>query len=273
MIDESQTWTPPLPPPPPENVVSYPDKPHWGPLAGIGVWLFSIAMVVIIPLAGMAVWFGIYVAKGNPIPATPEAINAWVTTEVSGLIQVLGNVPAHLITLALCWYVATGRGKVPFGVALGWRWEGYSLRAKIGYVCFVIAGVFAVLYFLTRVMPPPEETAFDKLLKISPSVRIAVALMAVLSAPIVEEVVYRGVLFAGLVKKLGGVPTIIVVTLLFAGVHFPQYLESLQGIIGLTFLSLVITIVRAQTRSIFPCILIHLIYNTIGAIEILRMKG
>ena len=277
MMDESSTinepsaWAPP--PLPPEQVVSYPDNPHWGPLAAIGTWFFSVVMIIFIPLAGLLVWLGIYVSRGNPMPVTPEEITAWATTEVAGLIQVLGNIPAHLITLGLCWMIATNRRKVPFGVALGWKWEGFSPLAKVIYLVSVIVGVFAVIIFLSLVLPPPEETAFDKLLKISPSVRISVAVMAVLSAPIVEEVVYRGILFGGLVKKIGKVATIIVVTMLFAGVHFPQYLESIQGLVGLTFLSLVITTVRAQTRSIFPCIMIHLIYNSIGVIEILRYKG
>lgn len=271
MMNEPPVWAPP--PPPPEQVVSYPDNPHWGPLAAIGTWLFSVVLIIFIPLAGLLVWLGIYVSRGNPMPTTPEEITAWAMTETAGLIQVLGNIPAHLITLGLCWMIATRRGKVPFGVALGWKWEGFSLPAKIVYVFSVIAGVFVFLFFISLVLPPPEETAFDKLLKISPSVRISVAIMAVLSAPIVEEVVYRGIVFGGLVKKIGRVATVIVVTMLFAGVHFPQYLESIQGLVGLTFLSLVITTVRAQTRSIFPCIVIHLIYNSIGVIEILRYKG
>jgi uncharacterized protein len=271
MIEESSTWAPP--PPPPEKVVSYPDKPHWGPLAAIGIWLFSVAMVIIIPLAGLLVWLGIYVSRGNPIPATPEDITAWSTTEVAGLIQVLGNIPAHLITLGVCWLVATNRGQIPFKAALGWKWEGYSAIAKVGYLLSVIVGVFAFTALLSLVLPPPRETVFDKLLKISPSVRISVAIMAVVSAPIVEEVVYRGILFAGLLKKIGTVPAILVVTMLFAGVHFPQYLESVVGLVGLTFLSLVITTVRAQTKSIFPCVMIHLLYNTIGAIEILSIRG
>lgn len=270
IIEESSTLAPP---PPPEGVVSYPDKPHWGPIAGIGAWLFSVAMVIVIPLGGLLVWLGIYIARGNPIPATPDEITAWSTTEVAGLIQVLGNIPAHLITLAACWLIATNRGQIPFKVAMGWKWEGYSVAAKIVYLISIIIGVFVFNALLSLVLPPPRETVFDKLLKISPSVRISVAIMAVVSAPIVEEVVYRGILFAGLVKKIGTVPTIIVVTMLFAGVHFPQYFESVQGLVGLTFLSLVITTVRAQTRSIYPCVMIHLIYNTIGAIEILSLKG
>ncbi|HKG22825.1 MAG TPA: CPBP family intramembrane glutamic endopeptidase, partial [Blastocatellia bacterium] len=253
--------------------VSYPDKPHWGPLAAIGTWLFSIATIILIPIAGLAVYFGIYVWQGNQPPTTPQDIEAWLTTETTGLIQVLANIPAHLITLAFCWLIATNRGRIPFKVALGWKWEGFSPIAKIVYLCSIVAGVFVFLLFLSFVLPPPRETSLDKLLKISPAIRISVAIMAVVSAPIVEEVVYRGIMFGGLVKKIGRVPTILVVTMLFAGVHFPQYFESLQAIVGLTFLSLVITTVRAQTRSILPCVLIHLLYNGIGALEILARKG
>ncbi|HVF89398.1 MAG TPA: CPBP family intramembrane glutamic endopeptidase [Blastocatellia bacterium] len=277
MIDESPTMDEPsawaTPEPPPEQLVSYPDKPHWGPLAAIGTWLVSVAVIIFIPLAGLAVYFGIYIWQGNAPPKTPPEIEAWLTTETTGLIQVLGNIPAHLITLAFCWLIATNRGRVPFKIALGWKWEGFSVIAKIVYLCSIVAGVFVFLLFLSLVLPPPRETSLDKLLKISPAIRISVAIMAVLSAPVVEEVVYRGVMFGGLVKKIGRVPTILVVTMLFAGVHFPQYFESQQAIAGLTFLSLVITTVRAQTRSILPCVLIHLLYNTIGAIEILARKG
>jgi membrane protease YdiL (CAAX protease family) len=141
--------------------------------------------------------------------------------------------------------------------------------AKGSFVVGVLVAVLAVSVVLERVLPQKEDTVFDLLMKSSREVRIWLALLAVFTAPLVEEVVYRGVLYSALPRRVGTNWSIAIVTLLFAGVHFPQYWGAWAGLAGLTLLSLVLTIVRASTRSIFPCVIIHMLNNIVGAIQIL----
>src|SRR5436309_849707 len=81
-----------------------------------------------------------------------------------------------------------------------------------------------------------------RLLRISTSVRVSVALLAVFTAPLVEEVVYRGILYSALARARGRSLSIVVVALLFAAAHFHQYRESLAVIAAILSLSLVLTL-------------------------------
>jgi membrane protease YdiL (CAAX protease family) len=97
--------------------------------------------------------------------------------------------------------------------------------------------------------------------------------LAVLTAPWVEEFVYRGVLFSALISRAGVRWTVIIVTALFALVHFPQYWGAWSALAGITVLSLTLTIVRAKMKSIFPCIAIHFLFNVVGSLPIIWQKS
>ena len=145
--------------------------------------------------------------------------------------------------------------------------------AKGSFVVGVLVAVLGISIVLERALPQKQDTVFDLLMKSSQQVRIWIALLAVFTAPLVEEVVYRGLLYSALRRRVGMNWSIAIVTLLFAGVHFPQYWGAWAGLAGLTLLSLVLTVVRATTKSIFPCIVIHMLNNIVGAIQILSYTG
>jgi hypothetical protein len=84
---------------------------------------------------------------------------------------------------------------------------------------------------------PHHETDLERMLKLGASVRVLTALLAVLTAPLVEEVVYRGVLYPGVAKRWGLVAGVGVTTLLFGLVHVPQYWGSWAAIATIVLLS------------------------------------
>ncbi|MCI0485192.1 MAG: CPBP family intramembrane metalloprotease [Blastocatellia bacterium] len=253
-----------------EESLPDPDRPHWGPLAGIGVWIFSFVALFMMSVLALGVSYMIDTARGISVPGLRDGpeFNEWAMSPNTILVQVLSTVAGHALTMAVCWAVVTGVGRRPFWESLGWEWHGGSARTKTLFVL----GVTAIMYFtfvaLAQLIPSTSETLFDQLLKTSRQVRYAVAFMAVFTAPLVEEVVYRGVLFSALRSRFGPSPTIAFVTLLFAGVHVIQYWGNWAGLIGLTILSLVLTLIRAETKSIFPCVAVHLVFNTVNALII-----
>ena len=80
-------------------------------------------------------------------------------------------------------------------------------------------------------------------------------------------------LFASMRKHLGLVATVIVITLLFSGVHVLQYWGAWVSVAGLTMLSLALTVVRARTKSILPCVVIHTLNNAFFSVLILLNKS
>src|SRR4030095_14557064 len=75
------------------------------------------------------------------------------------------------------------------------------------------------------------------------------------------KVIYRVVLYSALQRSIGIPAAVIAVTLIFSLVHVPQYYESPQTIILLTLLSLILTLMRAFSGSLLPCIIFHTMVN------------
>src|SRR4029450_832140 len=97
----------------------------------------------------------------------------------------------------------------------------------------------------------PVQTPFDELLKL-PGPRIAVGIVAVVSAPFVEEVVFRGVLYPALARNVGRIAGVLIVSPLFLYVHVDQYAGSIVLLVPLGLLSLVLTALRAYSGSLLP---------------------
>jgi CAAX protease family protein len=248
-----------------------PDHPQWGPLAATGVWFFNVAITVVIQIIAVVAWVIIARASGRDVPLTQEGMKDWLTSPPLLLLQVLSSVPAHILTLALCWAIVTGLQKRSFWDSLGWHWAGKSAVYWICVSALVVVGIVIADSILGKVIPQ-HETPFDELLKSSRSVRFAIAGLAVITAPLVEEIVYRGVIFGALRKHLSSWLTVLLVTVIFTGVHVPQYWGAWAGLTGLTFLSLVLGILRARTSSILPCFIVHLINNAFLSVFIILGK-
>jgi hypothetical protein len=194
--------------------------------------------------------------------------SSWVA--IATLIATVGG---QLIAMLACWMIVTGLRKQPFFESLGWHWGGLDIPSRIALVIGVVLVMFGIELALSRLLPNSNNTQFDQLLRVSATVRLLVAAMAVLTAPIVEEVVYRGVLYSGLRKKIGISASVIAVTLLFAAVHVPQYWGAWGSLTGLTILSLTLTVIRARSKSILPCVAVHLAFNSVGAVFIVLSSG
>jgi len=79
-------------------------------------------------------------------------------------------------------------------------------------------------------------------------------------------------MFSGFRRSLGLVGTVVLVTLMFAGVHVLQYMGAWVSIAGLVLLSLALTLIRARTKSILPCVLIHTVNNAFFSVLVLFNK-
>ena len=257
-----------------QQVIPDPDRPSWGPFTGISIWLVSVAAIVVIPVIAVALWLVIQSARGAPLPnfGDREEITQWVMSPNILLLQILSTIVAHAITLAICWAVVTRLGSRPFWASLGWNWGGRRIWYWIAVSACILLAIQILSQLLLRVLPE-KESPFDQLLKSSQQVRIAVAVLAVFTAPLVEEVIYRGMLFSSLRNRIGLIATVIVVTATFAGVHVFQNRGAWVSISGLTVLSLALTMVRARTKSVLPCVFIHTLNNAVASVVILMSKG
>lgn len=124
----------------------------------------------------------------------------------------------------------------------------------IGLVAIFLGGI--VINLLTSQAGVNDQS---KVVETVNAFSYEVILMAILLAPIGEELLFRGFL----TKRFG----IIISSLLFGIVHiaYGSYVE----IIGAIYIGLVLAYIFKKTESIMPCILTHFLYNLM-AIIILR---
>jgi membrane protease YdiL (CAAX protease family) len=231
----------------------------WGIGTGLLVWLGSVVLLFGFQIVAIVIYFIIKVRELGEMPKTFEI--DWLNATLS----IASTFPAHLLTLLLCWLVVTRAGKRPFWQALGWRWHSQFKWVHAVGLAFLMMGVA----FLLEKLLPHKETDLEKLLKLGTTIRVMVAALAVLTAPLVEEVVYRGILYSGIERVWGKVAGVVLVTLLFALVHVPQYWGSYAAITAIVSLSLVLTLLRAATGGILPCVATHLVYNGVQAVALL----
>lgn len=245
---------------PPEtliNVTPTPDNPPWNWLTALGVWLASIAFLV---LPSILVVF--YAVAKNINVADAEVLKDFLLKDSTAiLIQVILVIPAHILTLALSWAIVTKFNKLSFTQVLGWKWGGF----KFWHIALILVVFFLLAAALTALIGE-QDNDLMRILRSSRSVVYIVAFLATFSAPIVEEVVYRGIIYSAFYKAFGVVIAVIVASTLFAGVHFLQYNGDLTALIMICFLSLILTLIRVRTGNLLPCIVFHTIFNGIQSV-------
>jgi membrane protease YdiL (CAAX protease family) len=238
-----------------------PNNPPWGVLAGFLTWLGSVVL-----LFGMSLLFIIpYIAFKAP-GRTKEELEHFLTTDKTALLlQILSAVPAHLLTLGVVWAVVTRFGKRPFWRTLGFTWgERVGVWTSIGLAVGLLILGIVISYFIGG-----EPTSIDQIINSSTTSRYALALLAATTAPLVEELVYRGVLYSALQKTAGMVWAVVIVSSLFTLVHVVQYYNNLGVIAAIFVLSLSLTLVRALSGRLLPCVVIHFIFNGLQSLYII----
>lgn len=178
---------------------------------------------------------------------------------------VLGWLPAHLLTLALIWAVATRLGKRSIKDVFRWSWSpnfGFWRSSALALSLFIVT-LFLVGFF------GGQKTDLDRILESSRATAVTLAIIAVATAPLVEEMIYRGLLYSAFQRAIGQWWAVIVVASMFAGLHVVQYWPNAGAISSITLLSVVLTVVRARTGRLLPCFVMHLVFNGVQSVIIL----
>jgi membrane protease YdiL (CAAX protease family) len=91
------------------------------------------------------------------------------------------------------------------------------------------------------------------------SIALLDTLDAVVGAPIVEEIIFRGLLFGALVRSMGFVAAAIVSSLVFAAVHG----YGLEGTLAVTLTGSLLCWIYWRTGRLWTAILAHGVHNAI----------
>lgn len=233
---------------------------------------------------GVLLW---YLISRPPLPARPApdespfaydpllwalAIFLLVILNGPALNQVLldlglsgANAIYLLAVLLPLMYLASLRGQAD---ALGriewfrggfWRQLGAALMGYAAYVPFLAALLMITLLIAPALPAEQTNPVGERATQAQGSLSwLLLFVQAAVLAPIIEEFVFRGVLFKVFWQRTGRVwLSAFVSGYLFAVIH-PQFLG---GVLPITVLGAILAIVYAHTRSLLPCIVIHALNN------------
>ncbi|MEQ1607347.1 MAG: type II CAAX endopeptidase family protein [Pyrinomonadaceae bacterium] len=224
-------------------------------------WAVSVVFIAIIP----ALFLYPYLAsKGIPLSDGSQIVEFAKNDQNAIFLQIIAIIPAHLLTILLAWLVVSQGRKYKFLKTLGWEKGG----VRWWHYCFILVA-FVFVGALVGSLYPEQDNDLIRMLRSSRSAVYIIAIVATFSAPFIEEVIYRGVLFSGFKRAFGVPVSFVLVTGLFALVHVPQYYPSYSTIFLLTLLSLTLTGLRVYSNNLLPCVILHTIFNGFQSIMLI----
>ena len=246
-MDTQEHRSPEVPPMPPPLPVS-----RWAFMSYSEAVLISVAFLISQILLGIVITLVaiiIGLLNGVQIEQNPLIKNP--------MLLLPFNLLAFIPVLLWGWW----RSKESFATLLALR--AFPLLIVFTLVPLSIGGNLLmseldnVLRFL---MPLPSIFPFEALAEI-PALMIFVLTIV---APLTEEPIFRGIILRGLLRRHSPVASVVVSALLFSFIH----LNPTQ-LLPAFLLGLLVGWIYLKTKSLWPCILVHAIYNGMPTLAML----
>ena len=92
-----------------------------------------------------------------------------------------------------------------------------------------------------------------------PGVQVYLFAVAIVVAPIAEELLFRGIAFPWMTKRVGVRPAMFLVSLLFAAIHM-----HVGSLVPLFVISIAFCLAYAYSGSLFVPIIMHSLFNAVN---------
>lgn len=187
-------------------------------------------------------------------------------TEQAGWALVWQSVFSHWSAIFIVLWVMGKYGIrwTPGFLHRGWRWHRDVGRGLIAYVAampYIL--LYAALYQVwlqSRGYEPELQDAMRIYAELpAGGVRVYFVFLALMLAPVAEELLFRGVLLPALSRRFGIGAAIVISSALFALMHM-----HVPGLVPLFLLSIALSVAYIYTQSIIVPIVMHLIFNSIS---------
>jgi membrane protease YdiL (CAAX protease family)/NAD-dependent dihydropyrimidine dehydrogenase PreA subunit len=215
---------------------------HAGLSAGPVAWTLSEAVLVL--LVAFALLIG-----AQALPGGLASAPIWAGATLVVYDAALGG---------LLWYLARRHG---VGVLAAFRLDvlpevrNVLLAIGIGIGCRVFSVAYYGVAQALGATPPVSDVLTRAFGTGVPGVLLTVLVVAV-TGPLLEEVLLRGVVLGPIAARLGAWPAIVGCALAFALLH-----ASLWSLLPLTVLGVGLGWLAVRSRSLWPAVLAHMLYN------------
>ena len=234
----------------------------WGWLTAIGLPIAYVVIQVVLALVLVSLLSVVLLATSN----FSQDILLQVATSglVTGTIGVLGGI----MTLALIYAVVTRLRKRPFRATIGLVGNGRIWPAAFGAVILGGAMDTVTLALHKPIVPDTLQPLFT-----GASSAVAMAVFAVIVTPLVEELLFRGVLFPVVARSLNTFWAVILVSVLFGLAHMATYGPDAYSVMQSLVAGLYLTWLRARTRLLAPSVAAHTALNLYATVEAVVMMN
>jgi membrane protease YdiL (CAAX protease family) len=171
------------------------------------------------------------------------------------IVAILAQLLAYILVALFMVLLIEGKYHVRFLQAIRWNWPGNKSAMLLGI------GVLTVsLDLLSHFLPMPKSTPFEQFFA-RPLDAYLVSIFAVTLGPLMEELFFRGFLYPVLARRMGMLWAILLTALPFGLIHSMQYGNAWSAVLVIFLVGVVLTTVRAVTKSVGASFLVHVGYN------------
>jgi membrane protease YdiL (CAAX protease family) len=220
-------------------------------------WTAPLALFAAIIVAGLgavivdipAIVLGVHITSSH-VP--PGIVN------LDTLVQDVG-----FVTTAVFFAQFGGRAvrAYDFGLRPTRLWRGLRLVVLTIVAFLVFAGLWSL------VAEAPKEELLKQLgAEKNAALLVASALLTCVVAPVSEEFLFRGYIFAALRNWRGTLPAALITGILFGAVHATS--APAVDLVPLGFLGFVLCLLYQRTGSLYPCIAVHMLNNCYAFAEL-----
>jgi membrane protease YdiL (CAAX protease family) len=217
----------------------------WGGLSSIMIGFFGVILVQIF-VGGLIFTFA------------PELINGEGSNSNTFLVQMIIGIAELLLIIATLIYFKASLKDIRLG------------RIKITNITRIVPVYFVYLMVLFASTAAMSYLLGEDIVNQNQDVGFSAAnannfeltlifISLVVVVPFVEEVIFRGFMFQGLIKSFGFVASSLITSLLFALVHF-----QINVGVDTFILSLGLTYLVHTTKSLWPAIGLHALKNAVA---------
>jgi CAAX protease family protein len=193
---------------------------------------------------------------------------SWLEVAQKPVLALLSQLLTYVAVALYMILLVEGKYHTRFWQGIRWNWPGIAGVSLVGLGVLMLG-----LDLLGRFLPMPKETPFDQFFARPSDAYLTVA-FAVSLGPLMEELFFRGFLYPVVARRLGAVWGILLTALPFGLIHFFQYGRSWGAVLIIFLVGVVLTTVRAVTKSVASSFLAHVGYNgTLMVLAALQTDG
>lgn len=218
----------------------------------------------------MALSYGLVALFHRPL----LAVSAPLGLSTASFLIIVQSLVFHWAGLAAVAALLARRG-LPWRSAFGMSWA--RLPRHAGWGLFGLLAAMPVMLFCTLLyhlvlhafghQPSLQDVAFAISDETHVAVRVYFFLLAVVIAPLFEEILFRGILLPVLARRFGVLAAVAAVSVLFALIH-----GHAPSLVTLFLFSVVLCAGYLFTRSLTTSIVMHALFNAVTVTILLSVR-